>query len=460
MENVFASANHGFADRPYHPVGIISDIHFPKSNADARSLYEMITHNRFGLLCRNGDGIDGWVWGADDQAQMTPLQLCVLDLIVRRQEEDGMAVIDNVGNHDEKGALPIAVKEAAKVGLIYGPGLRIKTQDGQATLVIHGHQIDSDKLNSGISRNCDMSYADISTHSTASASATKRMAKRFLAAMGYDRAYRYAAWLHNADRIVIGHRHLPETRPLVTFDLCKKFKNVAMLSLIRVLPHIIPPLSKILRISFFEKTLREGFLEADNSRVAQMGLKILDINNTKPDLSILKEFKIANLTPRYRLPIPDNARAGKDPVEFIDAGSWIDDNATFVVIRANGHAERISWTEERLKRGLPEHMPSEAEMVAAHYALYGGLHPKTLAQVEFYETHIRGGLPQDLSMAAAALPKPHEIWHAEIHAGGSVNLKPPENAATPDIYDHMIGLSSHYRPDFRDPHLQTADIGL
>lgn len=442
MDNI-ASAIVESSDRPYFPVGVISDIHIPKHNADVRSLYEMLQHNRFGLLCRNGDAIDGWVWAASETLDLTPMQLCTLDLIVRQQLEDGMRVLDNVGNHDERGALPEVVRAAQDVGLHYGPGLVVMAADQSKTIIMHGHQFDSNDVNAVISRHADISYGDIDSHDTSSASSAKRLVKRFLAAMGYDCAYRYAAWMHDADRIVIGHRHLPETRDLVTFDLRTKFRNMAMRGLVQVLPHMIPPLSKLLKIPHVERSLREIFAENSDTKFGRMGLKMLDINQTL-DLSIMDQFRLEKLTPRYRIQIPKDAREGRGPVEFVDAGSWIDDNATFLAIHTNGQATRVNWMEERLKRGLPSDMASEQDMVAAHYACYGGLHPRTLAQIAFYKDHIRGSLPPQESIEAASLPGPQEVWSAIIHAGGAVDLKPPAGSK-PETPAHNSGLAHEAR---------------
>lgn len=409
-------------ERTYAPLASISDIHFPKKNAAAAALYEMLLHHRFDVLLRNGDQIDGWALGHGHR--FTETQICVLDLINRRVHDEGMKVIDILGNHNEREALRLVRQQAEINDLTISRGVVFIDPTGLRNLFLHGHQFDSLTLTIALSKHGDKTYDELLEKNPDSASFGKKSIKGLLLVMNYDKAYRFAAHLHSADRIIIGHRHLPESRLLVPDNLSIRFKKAAIRRSMRIVLPILPEISAILRSEHVNWSLRQTFNLTSDMALGRVGHEILDLNDTNPDLSLFKNIRIRDLKPLHRNSIPKDARKGKPPVSFIDQGSWIDGNTSYLAFDENGQATLFNWITERIKYGLEQDLPNDETIVKYHKTRFGDFLPITMKHIEYYYNHLSGALAPNDSFVYAGLPYPQFVNTLRMGPNGLQLLEP------------------------------------
>ena len=428
---------------------VVSDTHLRVKHADTAALYEMLTRNDYRLLVINGDFVDGWEGSA-----FTPLQICTLDLLVRLQEEQGLQVIYNEGNHNEKEALRHVAEAAADVNLTISPGILIETPDNQRTITLHGHQFDSRALWEKILDFADNEYRRLSENGPGDASSMKLWVKRFMGAMGYDDAYRHAAGLYEADRVLIGHHHTPERMHLsfqnslgsVLHSLTSVFRraggelsssipvsfisncgqHIQAAAMRKTVDRLLPHLPRIAGLLAHERNIHARRLASVFQKCGFDWLgPVIHYAETQPDLSCFSGLTAADLRPSYSGTDIPGKKPNPRQVEFIDEGSWIDGNATYGLFDQDGRFHLIDWSVEREKRGLGP-KPDDAELLRQHHERYGTrLHPLTLARLSYYDRHVRDKMPSQDRAEHYALPDHGELWHIQIDSSGAAHLIPP-----------------------------------
>ena len=120
--------------------------------------------------------------------------------------------------------------------------------------------------------------------------------------------------------------------------------------------------------------------------------------------------------------------------DFIDSGSWIDGNETYVTVNRFGDFTLRDWQVERLQRGLPTEPPSEEHLIDLHRQRYPDLHPRTVAQLDYYRRRVNGYLPVEESVAHSRLPPKERLWKVSIDSMGDIEvLAPSDRGRKPEM---------------------------
>lgn len=461
-QNSFTRAGDTFASKeessPYS-VLIFSDVHFPLKQSAAEELYEMLLHvyesGGVGAIVRNGDWFDGWEAKGKN---LSDLQKCVIDLMNRMHEEFGTIIIDTEGNHNDRQIEEDVAQKGANIGLHIVPGLKIETPH-EDTVVFHGNQFDSKVTQTDILEQADNEYRRLSKNgekrNTDTASYTKRLTKILLSALGYDRAYSYAAHKYGADRIIIGHRHLPEDRVIKPYNATKTFSDSLQRKFLfssgERLSNIWEQFTKDSgnELSNSARRLTLQFVAANGKWMASAldnpyllkkpanflanalkskghdGLsQFMRVIDAKPDTSLLDHIDIKRLRPSYYFDQTEEQKTTPRKIKFTDAGSWIDGNTTYCMYDKGGNFSLKDWKEERLKHGYEA--PSNAEkLIAEHNSRFGGLTQATVDEAKYYEHEVAGYLDREKRQEFYQLPNPEDIGTLRMDDKGRVCFIPP-----------------------------------
>ncbi|MGH1404275.1 MAG: metallophosphoesterase [Alphaproteobacteria bacterium] len=456
------------SDKQYSIINF-SDVHFPLKQSDAAHLYEMLHHvHQSGgadVIVRNGDWFDGW---EGEGKEFTEMQKCVIDIMNRMKEKHGTIVIDTEGNHNDRQMEEGIAQKGSDIGMQIAPGVFIETPKEKA-IIVHGHQFDSQIVQQDILEAADDEYRRLSRdgakRDTDMASQTKKTTKTLLSALGYDKSYAYAGHKYGVDRVVIGHRHLPEDKIISPHGALRTAYNSLKNKITGTSDESISDIGKRLADTFGDsvgntaRKLTLQFLMAHGKKIVdglsqkhvnktvrsaalvlkdmgyQKPTELMNLIDSKPNTDLLDKINIKGLRPSYYNDKTEEQKTNPRPIKLTDAGSWIDGNTTFCAYNSQGDFELVDWREKRNDLDYKQ-AANEQTLTDQHHKQFGSFLKTTHQEIDYYKDDVTGYLDREKREEQYRLPSERELARVTLDQNGKVRVEMNgqivQPSATPD----------------------------
>lgn len=122
-----------------HKLVVISDLHFPRKDSHPKYLYEFLINNPSDMLVILGDFFEGY---DTELGEFSEWHKRCLDLIHKRQSEEGLRVVVIPGNHDQY-LRDDRILNHYIFGMLYRPHMILDGHAGRRTFLTHGDIYDA-----------------------------------------------------------------------------------------------------------------------------------------------------------------------------------------------------------------------------------------------------------------------------------------------------------------------------